>query len=698
MTRVLVLVGLAVLVLALLAGTAGWLAWGTAPTRDGTLDLAGLSAPVAVTWSDSSGVTVEAASLADLAAGLGYAHAADHAWPMVWMRQSARGTAAEWFGDSLRTRDLHARRLALDATARAAYSALPEADRALFDAYAAGVNRALAEPGVAQSDAFVIAGVAPEPWQPWDALTVERLLAWAGTPSPWADSSPSDSSWAAARAASPAVRAFARVDSLFRAGVGLGGMAHGRVFAAPSSEGLALVQHHALGASAADLLVPVRLRVGGRTTVALTIPGTLLLPGGTTADAAWGRLLTSRASVAPATTVPPVFYSRVVERDGDESLVGARRDSAGLVVGRPATRRAAPADTASATPSDAPATAATRPGGTRPGATAGAATPPRVPTVADTVAADSSGAPRGGRWRIAWAGFGTATDAPAQWRLAGGGPLVAPTVQAGTGLVATREGVRVLGTPRVAVADGGVTFVSDAPVARPAAARVALLSRFSPEPATLAADAVSLPAYTDLQPLLAAMGDRDSLATVLQVPFSFLASWAGSYTDDAIGATLYEAWLSAHASITGRAPDPADSLDRALLPFTLRLARAELRDRLGTDVSQWRWGREHAGPRYPVLGSRPSAAARDFHLAPTGVGGHPDAPRPGPATASDAGPAVWTAWTVVGGGRLFVRAPRRRRVTEADTETPLEERGRTRVMTLEAAAGRSLSFRPPARS
>lgn len=696
--RVLVSVGLAVAVLLLLVGAATWLAYGTSPTREGELDVDGLSAPVIVAWSDTSGVTVEAATLADLAAGLGYAHAADHAWPMAWLRQNARGTTAEWFGDSLRTRDLHARRMGFDATARAAYAALSPADRALFDAYARGVNIALAEPGVAQSDAFVLLDVAPEPWQPWDAIAVEHLIAWTGTPAPWtdasfrsaadslrADSTASDASpWAAARRASPAVRAFARADSSFRAGLGLGGMAHGRVFAAPSSEGQTLVQHHVMGTTAADLLVPARLVVDGRATLALTVPGTLLLPGGATRGGAWGLLLTSRTTVEPfADEPPPAVFSRIVERDGDETLVGARRDSSGLVIGRAARRVPARTDTTTSA-SDAPVSSAL--------AASASTTAQRTPVADSTTAAATTG-----RWRIGWAGFAASTDQPALFRIAAGGSLSVPTVLAGTGLFASRDDVRVLGAPRVAVQADGLAFVSDALAARPAADRLARLSRFDPWPLTLATDALSATAVAALRPMLDALGDRDSLATVLQEPYSFLASWGGMYTSDAIGATLYAAWLDAHESITGRRPDPADSLDRQLLPYTLRLARADLRDRRGPDPLDWRWGATTPGPQYPVLGRLRGVAARPFQLAEEGDGGAPDALFPGPAPGSDAGAAVWTAWVSLRDGRLYVRAPRRRRVTEDRVETPAEVRGRTTVLSPGVAVrGDRLTLRPSA--
>lgn len=649
MSRLLLVAALALLALLLVGGAVGWLAYGAEAPREGEIRLPGLAGDASIAWADSGRVIVEATTPGDLAAALGYAHAVDHAWPMAWMRSVALGTASGWLGDSLRASDLHARRLGFDATARAAYLALPPADRALLDAYARGINRALGETGLAQSAPFLVVGAEPEPWAPWDALAVERLIAWAGTAPPWADSS-----WARARRESGAVRRFAVADSAFRARIGLGGAPYGRIFAAPSSEGPVLVQHQVIGPTADDVLAPVTLRLGERETRALTVPGTLLLPGGVREEGAWGLLLTSRSRVVPlAGQAPPEVHSRLVERDGDEVLLTARRDAASLVLGRP------PAQPDSSLAADSSLVTGT----------------------------DSTATRRSAAWRLSWAGFAPVTDAPGLFRVAAGATLPASRLFSGTGLGMLAGGVVILGAPRVSVASGdSLALVSDDPTARESAARLARLAPFRPWPATWAEDAVRVTAADAKRALLAALGDRDALPPSVRDTYSYLAGWNGTYDADDLGPTIFETWLAAHQSVTGRPPDPSDSLDARLLPYTLRLARAELRDRLGHDPQGWRWGVLQPGVHYPVLGGRSSAAARRYRLRDVGDGGHVGALRPGPdaspadsvrADAGSAPPGVWTAWVPIRDATLFVRPPRRPHVTDEALERASDRAGRT---------------------
>lgn len=675
MTRLLFFVAAAVLALVGLVAAVGVLAYGTEPAREGELTLDGLDGPVAMAWMPEGGVTIEAGTLPDALAGLGYAHAADSAWPMVWLRQVARGTAAESLGDAYAAQDVHARRLGLDGIAQRTYNDLPGAERALLDAYARGVNRALSEAGVAQSNPFVLLDLTADRWEPWDALAVERLLAYLGTPDPSADSL-----WTARAADSPGLARFVRSDSLFRAAVAAGGASYDRAFTVPTADGITLVQHHVQGATALPLLAPVVLRIGGRSVVALSVPGTLLFPGGAGPEGAWSVFLSSRLDAEPfAGKAPPLVHSRVVERDGDERLLGFRRDSTGLVVGR-ATRR----DTVR-TPADSLA--------------APQQVPQRVPQPAPLPVADTLAVPTG-QWLIRWAGFREGTDlAPFVDLLEGRAPRPFRLFR-GAGLTLGAGGSGVLGTPPVALSSGTVTLVAEDPAAGPALSRLLALANTTERPERVAGDAWSPRAARLLPAMLGAMGDRDSLDLELQEPYSYLRSWPYTYTADAIGAVLFETWLDAHASVTGAPPDPRDTLDAALLPYTLRIARAELRDRYGTDATQWRWSRVQGGPRYPVLARRGGTAARRYHLAEVGDGGHPTALRPGPTrpdSVGEAGPAVWTAWVSLADGRLYVRPPRRVLATDDGVEGGSLAPGEILILRLDVPLPRArLTLRPPA--
>ncbi len=655
MARILLTLGAVLVLVVGLASAIGVLAYGTEPPHDGTVEVAGLGAPVTLAWDDSGRVWIEGPDEVALAAGLGYAHAADHGWDVSLWRQAARGTLAEWFGDGARDLDLHARTLGFASLGRQTYEALPPAERAVLDAYARGASAAFAEPGVAQGNAFIVADVVPQAWASWDALAVERLHAYLASPTPAADST-----WRRAARADSAVARFLSADSAFRAFLGVPAGGFDRAYALPpgtSGAGRQLVLQASGGDSALSLLAPAVLRTPGRTTVALTVPGTLVSPGGWTGGTGWAMLRTSDLRLEPYDgPSPPSVFSRIVERDGDETLLEVARDTSGLVL-RPG--RAA--------------TDATRRDTTDRGTTGAGATGRDAARLG--AAADSLAAPRSG-WRVRWSGFRRGTDVAAFRALREGRAPSRFVLLDGAGLVATATEAGVVGAPRLALSNGAATLVAQDSLARWAARVLA-----PPAPTTTApsdSGAVVLPirpvdpadrevtsawARQQLPGLMAGLGARDSLADVLQGPYAYLNGWDGAYRADGIAPSLFEWWLASHRELTGHLPDPADSLDVALLPSSLRIARAELRDRYGTRPTDWRWGRLQGGPQYPVLGRRSGVAARDYRGGLSAPGGHPTSLLPGPAVVLDGvqpGLAVWTVRTDLRTGRVAVLSPGRR--------------------------------------
>ena len=626
MSRLVLALGAALVVVALLAGAVAVLAYGADAQREGSLAVEGLERAVSLSWGPESGVTVEAETLSDLALGLGYAHAADHAWTMMLWRQAGRGALSEWFGAGSRGLDRHARTLGLGALAQRTYRALDDSTRSVLDAYARGVNAALAEPGVAQGDAFVLLDVEPEVWRPWDALVVERLLAYLSTPSPGADST-----WRDAAARDSLLGTFLDADSTFRTALGVGGTDGARAFAAPAADGLAFVAHQPAGTSSLALLAPATLRLGGRSTAVATIPGTLAFPVGWTGDGGWSVFLTSALDVEPfAGPLPPLVHSRIVERDGDESLLTVPRDSSGLVLSARVGAIAAPADS----------------------------------VTADSLAGPS-GAPQG--LRLRWAGFRTGTDVPAFAALLAGAEAPAFRLLRGDGLRVRSGTATALGAPPALLSDGESLVAGASPDARRAAPVLSVLEARADTAGALTARSLagsdaSVWAAQTLVPLLRALGDRDSLDTVLDAPYAFLKGWDFRYAPDAIAPSIFEAWLESHEDYTGHAPDVRDSLDVRLLPYTLRIARATLRDRHGPDVIAWQWGRLQGGLEWPVVAERDDPVfARRFPTAVGGPGGHPTSLFPGPDPTRNApagqGPATWSAWATVGSPRLAVRTP-----------------------------------------
>jgi hypothetical protein len=617
---------LLVVLAAILAVGLGVLAYGTGPKRSGEIEIAGLPAGVNIAWPEHGPVVIEATDEAGLWAGLGYAHAADNAWSMALWRQMALGNLAAWFperGDL----DRHARLLGFGSIARDTYRRLSDGDRAALDAYARGVQAALSQPGVAQRDEFVLVDARPEPWEPWHALAIERLVAWLGTTPP-----ARDTAFATAAASDTALASFARADSAFRSYLALGDLDHARAFTARISDEPAFVVQLPWGRSALPLFSEVLLRRGDRTTFAATIPGTLALHAGQGDETAWVVFPTSRVAYTPyADDPPPLDHDRLVDRDGNETLLAIPRSAEGLFLTGVTARSAAPIanDTTDTTASARPPQ------------------PARAPV-----------------WRVDWPGFAAGSDVPA-WRAMVAGTMPrAFTVLRGDGLRMERSGsAEALGAPAVSREVPGGLFVAATEAASFAAARLQQLLTDRPADSLVAlvSDAYSPWAAARLGPLVEALGDRDELPDALIDPYAFLRGWDARYSADAIGASLFEAWLATYQIATGALPPPTpDSADAAVLKWTLSIATARLTQAYGSEPAGWRWERVQRGRLvFPVWSARDAnrAAAR-YATVPTGRGGHPTTLLSGPSLVLGGAPGVWTLWaTTSTWDRPSVRRP-----------------------------------------
>ena len=169
-----VAVGLGALLLLAVLGAGGAL-WATLPPRQQTLRLAGLHHPVSVSIDDKGVPRIVAADLSDAATATGYLHARDRMFQMELTRRVGSGRVSEIAGPAGLPIDRTMRTLGLRRLAEAAYPALPEATRALFDAYARGVNAAIASRGRFIAPEFLLLG-RPEPWTPADSLLWGRLM------------------------------------------------------------------------------------------------------------------------------------------------------------------------------------------------------------------------------------------------------------------------------------------------------------------------------------------------------------------------------------------------------------------------------------------------------------------------------------------------------------------------------------------
>ena len=148
------------------------------PQTSGVLSVSGPARPVEI-LRDRDGIPhIYASSLLDANFALGFAHAQDRLWQMEVNRRTAAGRLSEIFGETTVSADKFIRTLGLHVLARASVDNLEEETRALFQAYADGVNAHLARHDRPLPPEFVLMGHRPEPWQVADSLAWIKMMSW----------------------------------------------------------------------------------------------------------------------------------------------------------------------------------------------------------------------------------------------------------------------------------------------------------------------------------------------------------------------------------------------------------------------------------------------------------------------------------------------------------------------------------------
>lgn len=159
---------IAVLAIALVAATY-WFAWRPLPETSGEI-----AAPVsgkATISRDALGVPhIAAASWEDAVFLQGYVTAQDRMWQMDGLRRLAAGELAEVAGKGALELDEEARRLRLARIAEEQERAVPPADRAVFAAYARGVNFYLETHRGRLPLEFTLLNYDPRPWRARDSM------------------------------------------------------------------------------------------------------------------------------------------------------------------------------------------------------------------------------------------------------------------------------------------------------------------------------------------------------------------------------------------------------------------------------------------------------------------------------------------------------------------------------------------------
>ncbi|MBI2497360.1 MAG: penicillin acylase family protein, partial [Opitutae bacterium] len=162
---------LSVLLLIVLAAVfwAWWQMRGSLAQLDGERAIAGLAAPVQIA-RDALGVpTVTGATRPDVARTLGFLHAQDRFFQMDLLRRNGAGELAEIFGAMAVPLDQSHRLHGFRRTAGQVLAGLAPAERAVLDAYTAGVNAGLAALPRPPWE-YLVLRTAPQPWRAEDSL------------------------------------------------------------------------------------------------------------------------------------------------------------------------------------------------------------------------------------------------------------------------------------------------------------------------------------------------------------------------------------------------------------------------------------------------------------------------------------------------------------------------------------------------
>jgi penicillin G amidase len=148
------------------------------PQVAGTLEVAGLTAPVEIVRDRNAVPHIFAATPDDAYLALGFVHAQDRLWAMEVNRLQAAGRLAEVLGADALNADKFMRTLGLRHRADAVLGHLDAATRGTLDAYAAGINAFIRAKAGALPPEFVLFRHRPEPWTAADIVAWGKLLAW----------------------------------------------------------------------------------------------------------------------------------------------------------------------------------------------------------------------------------------------------------------------------------------------------------------------------------------------------------------------------------------------------------------------------------------------------------------------------------------------------------------------------------------
>lgn len=172
-----ILLGIALLA-AIGAVSLYWRIHASLPKTEGVIELAGLQAPVKVE-RDKYGVPhVFADNFHDLFFAVGALHAQDRLFQMDLSRRLAQGKLSEVVGKAALKKDAQMRTMGLGAAAASSFETMDEDSKALYRAYADGVNSIMKARGFVPPPEYVLLRKHPQRWEPSDGVAVFKAVAY----------------------------------------------------------------------------------------------------------------------------------------------------------------------------------------------------------------------------------------------------------------------------------------------------------------------------------------------------------------------------------------------------------------------------------------------------------------------------------------------------------------------------------------
>ena len=272
--------------------------------------------PATIRWNQDGSATIVSESDLDFIAALGFIHASHDPWQMMLWRQTAEGKLTTWFGSSLLQIDRFSRKLRFATLAKATFDNLPSYQQQLLRAYAEGINAALTDERVIHQNEFSILNIEPEPWEPWNALAIERLFLWLST-----DVTPLEADSISHRGE---LAHFLESDRKLRQWLQIHSFHHSNAAVLQTEpQGTAFFYRLAYGSSALPLVQEIRVDSPVYSSQLLaTLPGTFIIFSSLSQKSNWAILPHGALTIshAPTPDSSTTSYEKLINRDQSEFL------------------------------------------------------------------------------------------------------------------------------------------------------------------------------------------------------------------------------------------------------------------------------------------------------------------------------------------------------------------------------------------